>query len=60
MGMKIKTALNEKGISQAEFCEETGISPATLSCIVRGYGRDKYSETMVLRVCSALSISLSG
>ena len=57
--MKIKAALNEKGLSQVEFCKQAGISPATLTQVIRGGDTIKYSQTMILRICSELGISLA-
>ncbi|WMJ23485.1 helix-turn-helix transcriptional regulator [Paludicola sp. MB14-C6] len=55
-GMKIKLALNEKGLSQKELCNKLKIDPSTLSRIIRGKNGG-YSEVTIELICKELNIA---
>ncbi len=58
LGLRIIEKLNEKGLTQTDFCKSINLDSATLSHVMRGHCA-KYSDTTVLRISSALGISLA-
>lgn len=59
LGLKIRNAIAERGMSQREFAKSIGIAEETLSRVIYGVQRGRYSETTVLKIVSALDISLA-